>query len=492
VKVIDAVGNIDSARYTIFEPDPLDIKLESFVYSGCSIANDSLTIKVNGIGGVVNFIGYNFTLGNETNRTGRFTKVNAGVNKIFIRDFNNCRDSLVLEVPQKQYLDTIPTLVKVPTCRGDVDGQIRVLAPSPIFQYFIDNKSIKDGNLSNLSSGSYEMKVISDKSGCIYEKKISIIDPPVLKIDDVLTQQVPCVLPDTSKIVIMASGGLGGFQYTIDSTWKIDNVFKGLGTGIFNVRVKDRNGCEVRYNRTVAVTQVGGMFGMFEAFDAFCDDNSSGRIVLNASGGSGSYNYYLNGNVSSRDIRNLKPGNYNVTIEDRVSRCLQNRTLQIKTQAPMRVNIQQTIINPNQTVQIIFAVQGGLPPYLYSIDNGASFKSIPIFDQLPSGSYTITVIDNNNCRVNVTVKLTSTFEEQYGQILTYPNPFEDVIRLELPEGVAFPIDVDLYDLNGRLIKTSTHDNRLIEINDLGELKSGVYILNVKNETAKINIRVVKY
>ncbi|HMP29734.1 MAG TPA: M43 family zinc metalloprotease, partial [Saprospiraceae bacterium] len=491
VRVIDAVGNIDSARYTVFEPDSVKIRLEEFTYSGCNKVSDTLTVKVNARGGLVNVNGYSFTFNDITNRTGRYTNVPNGKQIFYVADLNSCRDSLILDIPNKNYIDSLPTLLKLPTCRGDVDGRIEVINPNNNFQYFINNQSVKDGKLEGLSPGIYSMRVINNQQGCVYQKNIEIIDPPLLRINDVDIRQMPCVLPDTGKIIVLATGGIGPLQYSIDSTWKSTNIFQGVGTGVFDVRVRDANGCNVKYNRTVAVTQVGGMFGIFETFDAFCNDNGSGRIVMTATGGSGSYNYYLNGNATSREVRNLRPGMYNVTIEDRVSRCLQNKTLVIGAQPSMTVNIQQTIINPNSTVQIIFAVSGGLPPYLYSIDNGMSFKSIPIFDQLPSGNYTITVLDNNNCRIDVPVRLTNTINEELEPVLVFPNPFDDQITVQIPSYFEMPVQISLLDMNGAMLSKQSNNEYEVHLRGYEELPSGTYFLNIKNNNFNRNIKLVK-
>jgi hypothetical protein len=493
VKVIDATGQRDSARYTIFGPDPLKINLEQFNYATCTRLTDSLTVKVNAKGGVPGFLGYNFTFGNQSNRTGIYTRIPSGKQIFYVTDFNNCRDSIVIDIFPKKYQDTIPTAIKSPTCRGDKDGQIQIVKPDTGFQYFIDNKSVKDGKLTNLLPGNYFMRVISNTDGCIYERNLAVADPPQLVIEDVDIRQMPCILPDTSKIIIKAKGGIGVLQYSIDTmSWKTSNIFAGTGTGIFDIRVKDGNGCLVKFNRTVAVTQVGGLFGMFEATDAFCNDNASGRIMMTATGGSGMYNYYLNGNVSSRDIRNLKPGNYNVTIEDRVSRCFQIKNLKVGAQPPMSVSIQQNIINPDNTVQIVFAVQGGLPPYLYSIDGGGSFKSIPVFDQLPAGSYTITVLDNNNCRIDFPVRLTNNSgNEELIPVKVYPNPFTNRFQLELPGNISMPVDLLIRDNSGKTVNQQQINSHLTVIENLDTLSPGLYLMQISNTKMYMNFKIVK-
>jgi gliding motility-associated-like protein len=45
----------------------------------------------------------------------------------------------------------------------------------------------------------------------------------------------------------------------------------------------------------------------------------------------------------------------------------------------------------------ISGVEGGTPPYLYSIDGGVSFSSFPQFNNLPAGAYQVLVEDANGC-----------------------------------------------------------------------------------------------
>jgi len=64
--------------------------------------------------------------------------------------------------------------------------------------------------------------------------------------------------------------------------------------------------------------------------------------------------------------------------------------------------------NPTQESNgsILCNVTGGIPPYQYSIDNGTTFKSFPIFSGLKGGTYVVVAKDVSGSTVNGTIILT--------------------------------------------------------------------------------------
>ncbi len=52
------------------------------------------------------------------------------------------------------------------------------------------------------------------------------------------------------------------------------------------------------------------------------------------------------------------------------------------------------------------SASGGLSPYQFSIDNGTTYQSGGVFNNLPSGTYTVTVKDANDCVSGMTIDVT--------------------------------------------------------------------------------------
>ena len=69
----------------------------------------------------------------------------------------------------------------------------------------------------------------------------------------------------------------------------------------------------------------------------------------------------------------------------------------------------------------------------------------------------------------------------------YPNPVSDELTIVYNDIIT---QVDVYDLNGRLVQTQTFDSETIQIN-IGSLTSGTYMVNVKTKENSQFIKIVK-
>lgn len=76
------------------------------------------------------------------------------------------------------------------------------------------------------------------------------------------------------------------------------------------------------------------------------------------------------------------------------------------------------------------------------------------------------------------------------EISVFPNPFTDIIRLELPNGTpANPISATLRDLTGRVVKTTALTT---ELNwPVADVPAGVYLLTVSDGRANRTVKLVK-
>ena len=129
----------------------------------------------------------------------------------------------------------------------------------------------------------------------------------------------------------------------------------------------------------------------------------NGIIVASAQGGNGPYTYQSNAaqQVNSSGIfSNLLAGIYDVTVLDATG-----------AQASSTVTITNTLSAPNVTLSsfslptgcgtmdgsLTMSASGGLPPYMYSINDGVNYQNSDFFSNLSSGSYNLFVKDANGC-----------------------------------------------------------------------------------------------
>jgi hypothetical protein len=67
----------------------------------------------------------------------------------------------------------------------------------------------------------------------------------------------------------------------------------------------------------------------------------------------------------------------------------------------------------------------------------------------------------------------------------FPNPVKDVLNLNYDKAIS---QIDVYDVNGKLVKTFTTVNGSINVSDLSD---GVYMLNIQTEEGLIVKKIVK-
>lgn len=112
-------------------------------------------------------------------------------------------------------------------------------------------------------------------------------------------------------------GGDAPYQFALDTQpFAATSNFTGLGAGTYQLKVKDKNGCE----RTTSVTlkPFGSTLAATTAtVDSGCK-TAKGSITINASGGSGPYSYKINDGAASSiaAVTNLSAGSYSVKITD--------------------------------------------------------------------------------------------------------------------------------------------------------------------------------
>ena len=134
-----------------------------------------------------------------------------------------------------------------------------------------------------------------------------------------------------------------------------------------------------------------------------------GSITVTAGGTTGPYNYSLNGSAYSTNniFTGLNTGFYTVIIQD-ANGCIADSTgIQITSSSGPTINSIDLIHNicPGDSAGEIKI--NATPGVEYSIDNGATYGSNNIFQNLPSGVYYVLVRDAGSCIASQQVTITS-------------------------------------------------------------------------------------
>lgn len=123
-----------------------------------------------------------------------------------------------------------------------------------------------------------------------------------------------------------------------------------------------------------------------------CFGGNDGMATMQASGGSGIYNYFWSHGATGATVSNLTAASYSVTVSDGNSEAYSS--VVISEPSEIMVSITSTNSNGNNNGSATASASGGNPSYSYQWSNGVSGTTI---NNLSGGIYTVTVTDNSSC-----------------------------------------------------------------------------------------------
>ncbi|MEX1000957.1 MAG: PKD domain-containing protein [Crocinitomicaceae bacterium] len=366
----------------------------------CGQADGSITVYAND---GLNPYEYSIDGGLTYQLSNVFSGLSANTYTIQVMDANSCVENATITVDSPSTLMISDIDVVNPSCNGYSDGEITLTASGGTapYQYSIDNGVTfqSAATFTGLPAGSYDL-IIQDDATCQIAGDTNLVDPAVITIDDVLIQDVSCFAFTDGELDIVASGGAGGFTYSIDNgiSFQAASLFSNLPSDTYTVQVNDANGCFVNTSVTVG-EPLPLLIDSVVVTDVTCNGLSDGAIEIYASQGTSPYTYSVDGvNYQNSAIFNgLSSGTVNVYVTDD-NNCSASTTEQISESQPLVADmITDTIICIGGTATLCPSVTGGTAPYSYTW-NGAPGPDCLVTGT--SGVYSVEIEDANNCTSN--------------------------------------------------------------------------------------------
>jgi hypothetical protein len=268
--------------------------------------------------------------------------------------------------------------------------------------YWLDGNSSSTGVFENVPAGTYSWSVTNPLGCGDFNSTVDVTQPDELTAD-ILNTDVTCSSgTDGSIAVSNATGGTGSYEYSIDggANWQASPSFTGLVPDIYHVMIRDENGCEVTLNPAL---EVYILTAVIDFSNISCFGADDGRIdILNPAGGSGVYNYSIDGGAnwhSDGNFTDLEPGSYNVQIQDaNESYCVVvlNDNLEIGEPDVLSADLaftDVTCFNAGDGTITVSNPAGGYGTYHYSIDGGLNWQSSGTFTSLAPGFYDVRMRD---------------------------------------------------------------------------------------------------
>ncbi len=396
ITVNDANGCMKTASTTIREPRPFVASILSVENIKCNNQNTG-AIKLNVIGGVTP---YNFEWNNGA-KVQNLENLAPGDYTVKITDANGCIQKLNTVITQPPLLKVGVISAKDVSCAGGNDGiiDISVTGGTTPYQYEWSNGALTQ-DLNGIPKGTYRVK-ITDANGCADTNiEVTITEPAPLEASFVSVEHIATFGLSTGAIDINVTGGVAPYKYSWSNGSTTQDI-NNLPAGNYSVLILDANKCE--YVLDTKINQPPQLnVSIASVQNILCGGDATGIINVKVSGGVPPYVFSWSSGDSTQNLNNIRAGDYALTVIDAKEH---RKVVTTKVMEPTSMtisvdNIEHIKCFGDQTGSIGVTVTGGVTPYQYSWNNGATSKDLK---NVQAGNYTLNVTDGNGCVESVEV-----------------------------------------------------------------------------------------
>ncbi|NNC84937.1 MAG: hypothetical protein HKN75_02580, partial [Bacteroidia bacterium] len=389
--VTDGNGCKDSCSVTLTEPTVLTCNIvgEDPDCNGASTGSATVTVG----GGTP---GYAY-LWSDNQTTQIATGLIAGTYTVTVTDANNCTKECTVTLGEPSALSCSAQGTD-PLCNGGNDGSAIVTGAGGTQGYtymWSDNQTTQTA--TGLTAGTYTA-TITDANQCTSTCTVVIGEPTAIQTSLTPTSST-CGFAN-GAVSSNVSGGTPNYTYAWSTGASTANI-SGVSAGAYSLIVTDANGC--KDTMSTSVNDIGGPSVTGSATMVTCNGGHDGTATATAIGGTAGYTYLWSDNQSTQTAIGLFAGTYTVTVTD-ANQCMASTTIVVNEPSALSCATQGTdpLCNGGNDGSATVTGSGGISPYTYSWSNGQTGSSA---SGLIAGTYTVVVIDANNCTSTCTVTL---------------------------------------------------------------------------------------
>ena len=386
----------------------------------CYTAVAGLTLTANVTAGGDGNYQYSLNGGTFT-ASNSFSGLTPGTHTVVVRDGNNCTDTESITI--RPELTLTATASPIFACATSTNVTMTAAGGAGNYVYSI----VADGEApgaftaanprSVTGAGNYDVYVRDNNGNAGYCET---------RFDLTITQAAPILLTSTptnivcfgdsnGAISISATGGSGPYQYSIDNglNYQLSGNFVNLSAGTYTIRVRDFNNCEETASTTIIQPdQIQAEAAITENYTCMQLGEIAVGSIAPTSGGSGNYQYSLNGGPWSTSTTggeiysDLTDGSYTIRVRDaNAINCSLTLPTILITPLPTEPTLSSSIsyLCDGSGVVTVFPDD---PSYTYTLDGGVA-QSTNVFNNVAPGSHTLTVSYSIDCLVTSSIILES-------------------------------------------------------------------------------------
>jgi large repetitive protein len=344
-----------------------------------------------------------------------------GLYTVTVRDSKGCTTTKTVTIAQPAQLSVIASAPAI-SCKGD-DTTITTIGSGGIPGYTF---TLNGASVTPQLAGVYTIE-IKDANNCTALDTVALVEP-ALPVSLALSNFVnPGCGPNVNggQFLATPTGGNGSYVYTsitAPGTITAAGAASNMTVGSYTVNVSDAKGCTASAAYTFAPVGLPSII-LDSVRNVTCPGDQDGGIFFRIRKGVRiptlaqiTYSPTVSGALlgllsdSSASITNLFANTYNITFTDSSS-CIAN-LLSVPVDSPLALNLTLTADSVNcfgdSTGSIAVATTGGnIGAYEYQLAGPISrpYPAATPMNNLPIGTYTVTVRDSKGCTTTKTVTI---------------------------------------------------------------------------------------
>lgn len=238
-----------------------------------------------------------------------------------------------------------------------------------------------------------------------------INDPILANVN--LVSTISCNGANDASIQIDVLGGTLPYTYDLLDENNVviasgtNNLFVNISSGTFTLQITDALTNSVTSN-AITIVEPEILSSTMIINEIVCNGSNNGRITVSPSGGSGAYQYQIDGGPweNSNVFTNLSSGSYLVNTID-ANGCITSNPIDLNEPPVLSATTENLNVSCKgaNDASVTITGSGGVPPYEYSID-GIIFNTNNSITELSAGTFDVSLRDAVGCIISNQIIIT--------------------------------------------------------------------------------------